>query len=462
MRMSDTEAIMWLVEKDPALRSDFCNLTILERPPDEDRIEPVLARAVAAIPRLGQRVVGAPLRIATPAFADDPTLDLTAHIRRVRVPGRGTDRDLLDLCGALAEQPLDRARPLWEFTLIEGLTDGRAALLQKVHHTITDGVGGLRLSLAFVDFEPDPPVDAPPLVTPTEEEQAAAPGPGTPLQATSSAVADAASRNVALARRVLGDTTRVLIRPQELPTRAADLARLATSVRRQVFNTDPARSDVMNQRSLARYLETYATSLPAVQAVARKLGGSVNDAYVTALAGALGRYHEHFGSDVSTLRLAMPISTRGRGDDAANRFVPARVVVPIQPAHDPPELFERVRDQLARARNESAVGAAESMAGLLTALPTSLLVALTRAQTRTTDFAATNLRGSPVPLYIAGARVIASYPFGPRAGTALNATVLSYCDELHLGLNIDPAAIADPDTLMIDLGDSFDALLSLA
>jgi hypothetical protein len=90
-----------------------------------------------------------------------------------------------------------------------------------------------------------------------------------------------------------------------------------------------------------------------------------------------------------------------------------------------------------------------------------LLVALTRAQTRTTDFAATNLRGSPVPLYIAGARVIASYPFGPRAGTALNATVLSYCEELHLGLNIDPAAIADPDMLMIDVDASFEALLGI-
>src|SRR5262249_27520820 len=163
-------------------------------------------------------------------------------------------------------------------------------------------------------------------------------GPGTPFQATSSAVAYAAHRNVALARRMMGDATRVLVRPQEIPTRAADLARLATSVQRQVFNTDPARSDVMHERSLARYFEMYATSLPAVQAVARKLGGSVNDAYVTALAGALGRYHEHFGSDVGALRLAMPISTRDRGDDSANRFVPARVVVPIQPAHDPREL----------------------------------------------------------------------------------------------------------------------------
>ena len=85
----------------------------------------------------------------------------------------------------------------------------------------------------------------------------------------------------------------------------------------------------------------------------------------------------------------------------------------------------------------------------------------TRAQARTTDLAATNLRGSPVPLYIAGARVLVSYPFGPRTNTALNATLLGYCDDLNLGLNIDPAAVIDPTALMTDISDSFDALFEI-
>ena len=458
--MSDTEAIMWALEKDPALRSDFCNLTILEHPPDEQRIVPTLQRAIDAVPRLSQRVVGAPLRIATPAFASDPMFDVNAHIRRIAVPGKGTDRDLLDLVGSLAELPLDRGRPLWEFTLIEGLVGGRAALLQKIHHTITDGVGGLRLSLAFVDFEPDPPADQPSAAPPASPDETT-PGPGTPFQATSSAVVDATARNAALAWRLLGDTTRALTRPQEIPARVGELARLAGSVQRQVLNSDPAHSDVMHNRSLARRFEMYATTLPGVQGVARKLGGSVNDAYVTALAGALGRYHDRFNSVVDDLRLAMPISTRDSGDRAANRFVPARVLVPIQPADDLPKLFELVRDRLGLARGEQAIGVAEGLAGLVTALPTAVLVAMARAQTRTTDFAATNLRGSPVPLWIAGARVLASFPFGPRTGTALNATVLSYCDELHLGLNIDPAAITDPEAFMADVATSFEALLNV-
>jgi diacylglycerol O-acyltransferase len=458
--MSDAEAIMWAVEKDPALRSDFCNLTILDAPPDTERMQHTMARAVAAIPRLGQRVIGAPLRMVPPAFADDPTLDLSAHVRRMALPGDGSDRALLDLCGSLAEQPLDRARPLWEFTIIEGLNDGRSALLQKVHHTITDGVGGLKLSLAFVDFDPDAEPAPPPQV---DDDAPDHDGPhDTPMQVTRTAVADLAARNARVARYLAGGAGRLLTHPVQLPARAVETARLVGSLRRQVLSTEAARSDVMHARSLSRHFETYALSLPAMQRAAKALGGNINDLYISGLAGALGRYHERLGSDVRELRLAMPISTRNRGDDAANRFVPARVVIPIQPVDDPAALFADMRARLAAAKHEAAIGVAENLAGLLTGLPTSFLVAMTRAQIRTTDFAATNLRGSPLPLYIAGSRVIASYPFGPRTGTALNATILSYCDELHVGLNIDPAAIIDVKAFMSDIDASFDAFLAFA
>jgi diacylglycerol O-acyltransferase / wax synthase len=458
--MSDTEAIMWAVEKDPALRSDFCNLTILDAPPDTERMQHTMARAVAAIPRLGQRVIGAPLRMVPPAFADDPTLDLSAHVRRMALPGDGSDRALLDLCGSLAEQPLDRARPLWEFTIIEGLNDGRSALLQKVHHTITDGVGGLKLSLAFVDFDPDAEPAPPPQV---DDDAPDHDGPhDTPMRVTRAAVADLAARNARVARYLARGAGRLFTHPVQLPAWAVETARLVGSLRRQVLSTEAARSDVMHARSLSRHFETYALSLPAMQRAAKALGGNINDLYISGLAGALGRYHEHLGSDVRELRLAMPISTRNRGDDAANRFVPARVVIPIQPVDDPAALFADMRARLAAAKHEAAIGVAENLAGLLTGLPTSFLVAMTRAQIRTTDFAATNLRGSPLPLYIAGSRVIASYPFGPRTGTALNATILSYCDELHVGLNIDPAAIIDVKAFMSDIDASFDAFLAFA
>ena len=175
MRMSNSEAIMWAVEKDPALRSDFCNLTILDERPSDERLLATAEGALEAIPRLRQRVVAAPLRVLPPDFTDDPTLDVAAHLRVVGVPSPGDERELLDLCGQLAEQPLDRARPLWEYTLVEGLEDGKSAMILKVHHSMTDGVGGMKLLLMLFDFERDPDgepaldrVDAVPVYTPVD------------------------------------------------------------------------------------------------------------------------------------------------------------------------------------------------------------------------------------------------------------------------------------------------------
>ena len=105
MRMSDTEAVMWAVEKDPALRSDFCNLTILEHAPSRRRLQAKLATALDVMPRLGQRVVSAPLRIVPPEWVDDPALDLDYHVRVVGLPPPGDERELLDLAASLADSP---------------------------------------------------------------------------------------------------------------------------------------------------------------------------------------------------------------------------------------------------------------------------------------------------------------------------------------------------------------------
>jgi hypothetical protein len=233
------------------------------------------------------------------------------------------------------------------------------------------------------------------------------------------------------------------------------------SVQRQLLVTDRARSDVLTERSLRRWFEVRAWSLPALHGAAHNLGGSLNDAYVTVLAAGLGRYHAQLGSDVDTLRLAMPVSTRTQGDSVStNAFAPARVLVPIQPAHDLAALFKDVHERLDAAKRESALSAAGGLAAVASGLPTSLLVSFTRVQTRTIDFAASNLRGSPAPLFLAGQAITANYPFGPRTGTPLNVTLLSYCDDLHLGFNIDPAAIVDVEAFMRDVDDAHRDILA--
>ena len=317
--MTDSEAIMWAVEKDPALRSDFCNLTMLERVPDEKRMRATVLRALDAIPRLRERVVSAPLRMVPPAFALDPALDLDYHVRRVAVPAPGDMRSLLDVCATLAETPFDRSRPLWEFTLLDGLADGRAAVLQKIHHTVSDGVGGLKLSLALLDFEPDPEPSGRPLHDGVPEVE----GPrDTPISVLRDATFDAARRGAGAARNLVTGTAHVFMRPTELPDRARDAARMVGSLRRQAFVADSAHSDVLGDRSLRRHFEVGECSLPALREAASRFGGSVNDAYITALVAALGRYHERYGSDVPELRMAMPISTRGRARHVHERVRP--------------------------------------------------------------------------------------------------------------------------------------------
>lgn len=466
MRMSDAEGLMWAVEKDPALRSDFCNLTLLEEPPTRARMHATARAAIAAIPRLGQRVVAAPLRLVPPAWVDDPDLDLDYHLRFVGLPQPGGTRELLDLCAALAEAPLDRSRPLWEFTVIHGLAGGRAAMLQKVHHTITDGVGGLRLSLALVDLEPDPaPEDSTVAVLRRElADEHARDAMGDPIErlspfdVTRDAVRDAAARGVDAARWATQEAIDTLRSPATLPARATDVAAIVASLRRQVLVTDGARSDVMAGRSLRRRFEIAAASLPEAKDAAARLGGTINDVFVTVLTGALGAYHRAHGGTATELRLAMPVNTRARGEDAANHFTPARVLVPIV-SDDPVTRFDAVRDRLGAVRSEPALRVAQQLAGIATLLPTAVLVPMVRNQTRTIDFAASNLRGSPVPLYLAGSRIEASYPFGPRTGCALNVTLLSYCDEMHQGFNIDPAAVTRPDELMERLDDAWRQVL---
>lgn len=456
-RMSDAEALMWAVEKEPALRSDFCNLTIVDGDLDDERLRAKIAHAVRVIPRLGQKVVSPPLRLAPPEWIDDADFDLGYHVRRIGVPHRATMRDLLDAVAAIAEAPFDRARPLWEFTVLDGLEGGRTAFVQKVHHTVTDGVGGLRLSLEIVDLQPDAP---PPDIDVRSDRRPAARV--TPAAVTTAALRDAAARSARVVRGATIGAAGLLTHPQRVAGAIGDGVALAASVRRQAVVTDRARSDIIDDRSLAHHYDVMEAPLAPLIDAAHRLGGSFNDVFVVAVCGALGRYHDASGSDVRELRMAMPVNTRSSDDEAANRFAPTRVIVPIQPVHDIAGRFAITHERLHATKRERTVAAVDALAGAISGLPTAVLVALARSQARTIDFAASNLRGSPVPLYLAGRRILASYPFGPRAGTALNVTLMSYGGAVHIGINLDPMAVSKPELFVHALEESLAEVADVA
>ena len=469
--MSDAETIMWAVEKDPALRSDFTNITILDRPPDDAALRAKLRQAVEQIPRLAHRVVSPPLRLAPPEWRPDPQFDLDYHLRRIATPEPGGMRELMDVAATAAAAPFDRSRPLWEFTVVEGLEGGQAALLQKVHHTVTDGVGGLKLSMSLLDFERHPAPTAPPksrvrqVLDDIEAEQRALDGPDavdrhTPGDVVADAVLYSVRDGIERAIRGLDAAARRMAHPTDARKGAGDALSFARSLRQQIV-TDPSRSELLRSRSLGRRFEVVQVGLADAKRAAAALGGSVNDVFVTAVTGALGSYHDRMGSPCDELRMAMPVSLRGGDEDVAgNFFAPARLLVPTRPK-EAPARFEAVHERLTGVRDDPGLTATVSLAGLLSPLPTALLVTIARSQARTLDFATSNLRGSPVELYLAGARVEANFPMGPRAGVALNVTLLSYRDSLDLGINLDPAAVTDPAAFLDCLRESFDAVLSV-
>ena len=123
--MSDGDASMWNIERDPVLRSTVMTVWFLDRAPDLERFEATFDRAVQKIPRFRQRVVTDGLGVATPRWEDDTLFDRAYHLRRLRAPGEGNVRDLLDLAAPIAGQAFDKDRPLWEFHLVEGLEEDR-------------------------------------------------------------------------------------------------------------------------------------------------------------------------------------------------------------------------------------------------------------------------------------------------------------------------------------------------
>jgi diacylglycerol O-acyltransferase len=214
----------------------------------------------------------------------------------------------------------------------------------------------------------------------------------------------------------------------------------------------------MQGRSLSVRFDVITAPLAETKTAARQAGGRLNDAFVAAVLGGLRRYHDVHGcQEVDALRTGMPINIRNEGtqDLAGNQFVPARFVVPLGPP-DPVSRMLAVRDLVARQRSEPALASTDAIAGVLNRLPTSVTTQLFGSMLKGVDFITSNVPGTPVPVYAAGAQIEANFPFGPLSGAATNVVLLSYVDELHIGVNTDPAAIPDPEVFLECLQDGFE------
>jgi WS/DGAT/MGAT family acyltransferase len=450
--MGATDAFSWHMERDPVLRPPIVIAVWLDRAPNWDVLVARVDRMTRLMPSLRQRVVDSPIPGIAPRWAYDPHFDLNWHVRRIRAPKPGTRDAVLQFARRVAMDAFDRARPLWELTLVEGLDNGEAALVAKVHHSLSDGVGGMRMLAVIADRKRKPRRlgEMPPAPSGETVNQLAL-------------VADAAglmtTQLARLARRGAGAAIPALIRSARDP---AGLARGAVEMTRSVYRTggptSGALSPLMRQRATTRQLATMEVPLDTLKAAAKTADGTVNDAYLAVVTGGLRRYHERHGMSADSLRAVVPVSLRTKDDTGwGNKITLQRLILPVGEP-DPRARMRILHRVIEAARREPSLPVTGVIAGAINMLPVGYVGGILKH----VDFLASNVAGPPVPVYLAGGKVTGLFTFGPTIGASFNTTLLSYVGICHIGVNIDTAAAPDPDVLLACLQESLTEVTALS
>ncbi|GAA4488444.1 wax ester/triacylglycerol synthase family O-acyltransferase [Rhodococcus olei] len=441
--LTQTDLMSWRMEADPVLRSTIVAVALLDRRPDWDRFVSMMERGTRRVPLFRCKVVTPRFGMSPPYWVDDPDFDLSWHLRSFTLSDREGWGGVLDFARTAAMSAFDKDRPLWEFTVLGGLAGGRAALVTKVHHSLTDGVGGMQIVREIVDLTRD------------GDERPHEPSEDVP-SATGAAprLGYWPDRLATGGRSALRASTAAIRNPAGVVRGTS--AALASTMRltRPVFST---LSPVMTERSTLRRLATLDVAVRALDGAAEASGGSINDAFLAAVLLGAARYHRHHGAAVDRLRVTLPISLRTERDAmGGNRITLARFPLPTDVA-DPVELIGRVHTLVDTWRHEPAVRWSPAIAGTLNLLPAAVLVGMLEH----VDLVASNVTGSPVPLFTAGAQILGHYAFSPTLGSAFNVTLMSYRSRCCIGVNADAAAVPDVDVLAGALADGFREVVAL-
>ncbi len=434
-----------------------------------------LSQRIGAAPLFTRKLRPAPFHLDHPSWIEDDAFDLDFHLRGLVLPAPGTMVQMEETIARLHGELLDRSRPLWQFTIIEGLADGRAALYSKVHHAALDGAAGMVLTKAMYDVTPQPRSAASlgELLRPPPAPDAAS---ATDLMG---AVRDLAINSL----RQQIDTWR----------RLPDLLKAANNVLLPKLPEEGARlADLMPTRSLARLPRAMAPRTPfnvqisgerayaaralplaAAKRLAKATGTKLNDVVMAICAGALRTYlQDRDALPKRALVAFVPVSLRELGNTDMNNQVAGMLC----------GLATQIADPLDRLR-EIARGATDAKsltADIKDAMPQDyafpgaplLLSALARLYGSSgaanwvgspVNVVISNVQGPPVPLFCGEARVSGLYPISiPAHGCALNLTVQSYCGELDFGLTADRRAVPDLVKLADALAPSLEALTTAA
>ncbi|MFT7476282.1 MAG: diacylglycerol O-acyltransferase [Verrucomicrobiales bacterium] len=470
-RMTETEALMWAAESDPWLSSGMGSVFILDTAPEFGRFVETMERASHTLLRLRERVVDG-LGIAPPSWVVDEEFDIHEHVRHVKLPSPGGVRELLDVAAQVFQDPFDVHRPLWQFIAVEG-SGGRkrtdsvpGGIIMKLHHSVSDGIGALRLAEMYLDFErePSPPSEDATAAKVVAGNPRSKPRPKNVVDAALGELDYVARQQLELARRAVAEVSLWGADRGRIRKAADQAAATVKSVVQQSSSpqSPDSGSPLWSTRSRHRHLEVFDVPLDELRAAAKRRGGSVNDLFVAGSALAASRYHEERGAAVDAFNLSFIVSTRA--DDAAggNSFAPIPFSIPGSPM-TAADTFHSVKLAMLEKRDELSSSPADAMnlmIGMATMLPDSMISKAGRARAAKHDWATSNLRGAPIPIFTAGGQITHMYPVGPLGGTAFNLTAMSYCGTLFFGVFIDPRAVDDPASLRSHLIAAYADLVS--
>jgi len=425
-------------------------------PKFEDYLDHVRAR-LHLVPRYRQKLATPPLEAGRPLWVDDPSFNLEYHVRHTALPAPGTEQGLFLLVSRIASQQLDRAKPLWENWLVEGLDDGRFALIMKTHHSLVDGVAGVDLASVLFDVEREPaaPDEAlepwRPRTEPSDTELVVA-----GVRGMVNTTAELVVRALAAAARP--GTSLGLLRDAIEGVGEIVWAGLNPAPQTPLnVEIGPHRRYAVVHQQLADYKE-----------VKDAFGGTVNDVVLAVVSGALGDWLRSRGirTEGLEMRALVPVSvrTKAQRNTLGNQITAMRGPLPIY-IEDPVTRLQFVRTAMDGLKESKQAEGAATLAAVNNLAPPTVLAQASRLNfsTRLFNLIVTNIPGPQRPLYVLGRKLEDLFPvaFLPEHH-ALAIAIMSYNGGLDFGLLGDYDALPDIDLVADGIAAGLQELLAIA
>jgi len=433
-------------------------VTIFEGPPPNyEEITEALRARLHLVPRYRQKLAEPPLGTGRPLWVDDPDFNLEYHVRQTALPEPGSEEQLFNLASRVFSQQLDRAKPLWELWAVEGLADGRFALISKTHHSLIDGIAGVDLATVLFDVEPVPRKVEHTGVPWTPAREPAG------VELLAAGARDALRGGLTLATRAVG----ALTHPERTVGGAVEAAEGLGEVVWAGLNPAPA-TPLNVEIGPHRRLVGARCRLEDFRLVKSTFGTTVNDVVLAAVTGALRDWLHSRGvrTEGLELRALVPVSIRQQAErgELGNRIAAMRGPVPVY-IDDPLARLSTVKEAMDGLKDSKQAVGAEVLAGVQNFAPPTVLAQASRLNfsTRLFNLIVTNVPGPQFPLYAYGRELLEIFPvaFLPR-NHALAIAIMSYNGAVNFGLLGDLDAVPDIGAIAEGITEHLGELVTLA